>query len=413
MNYYIYRRKAKAFFTGLLFWICRVFPLRPDRIVMWTLEGKGGYTDSPKYIAEELLKRNRERKKSYEIVWLTNVSGQAFPDAIKVVKDSLWNRAYYLSTAVFWVGNTRTGYGTRKRTGTTYLQTWHSIAGIKPIGEQRGNRLPEMARIVSRADSLLIDYVLAGNEWSCRTYRSGLLYDGPILRTGTPRCDILFWGKEEIRKQCREKYGLAADTCIVLYAPTFRGGSQSGRRSVSAEVGTMDFGRLIHALEAKFGGSWHVLLRLHPQVADQAEAIMQGEQNDRVVNVSRYPDMNELLAASDMLITDYSSSIFESMLMKQPGFLYAEDIREYVQDRGELMFCLEDMPFPVAYDMDGLERRIADFDRGSYKKMLERFMDRLGVFEDGQASGRVVDFMEERMLHTARGVSSIGGRYEG
>ena len=68
MNYYIYRRKAKAFFTGLLFWICRVFPLRPDRIVMWTLEGKGGYTDSPKYIAEELLKRNRERKRNYEIV---------------------------------------------------------------------------------------------------------------------------------------------------------------------------------------------------------------------------------------------------------------------------------------------------------------------------------------------------------
>lgn len=365
---------------------------------MWTLEGKGGYGDSPKYIAEEIIRRNRNdrnRKGKYRIIWLTDLSGQDFPEEIETVKDSVLNRAYHLSTAGFWIGNTRTGYGTKKRRRTVYIQTWHSIAGIKPIGEQRGGRLPQMARIVSEADSKLIDYVLSGNEWSSKMCPSGMLFHGPILKTGIPRCDVLFWGKEKMRKKCRERYGLAADTRIILYAPTFRGGSQSGKRSVSARTGTMDYDRLIHALEAKFGGVWYVFLRLHPQVADQAQAVLDSNKNDRVIDVSRCPDMNELMAAGDALITDYSSSIFESGIMKQPGFLFVEDEKEYVEDRGELMFTLEDMPFPVAYDMNGLEERIADFDQIQYEERLERFMRELGVFEDGKASSRVVDFMEE------------------
>lgn len=391
---YVDWRKRKAFFYSLLFRICEVFPLKPDKVVMWTLEGQGGYSDSPKYIAEEILRRNRNRKSKYRIVWLTDLPKQKFPGEIKTVKASLWNWAYHLSTASFWVGNTRTAYGTRKRRGTTYIQTWHSIAGIKPIGEQRGKKLPQVARMISEADSRLIDYVLAGNEWSCKMCPSGLLYDGPILRTGIPRCDILFHGKEEMRRKCRERYRLPLDTYIMLYAPTFRGGSQQGRRSVSAEIGTMDFEKLVPVLESKFGGTWYIFLRLHPQVSDQTEKILYGNRNDRVINVSRYSDMNELIAASDMLITDYSSSIFESALMKQPGFLFIEDEKEYVLDRGTLMFETDRMPFPKACNMKELLDRIEKFDFSSYQCLVEAFMNELGSFEDGNASGRVVDFME-------------------
>ncbi len=399
---YIYWRKIKAFSGSLLFWMCRVFPLEPDKIVMWTLEGKGGYSDSPKYIAEEIIRRDRNRKRKYKIVWLTELPGQDFPEEIKTVKNSVWSRAYHLSTAGFWIGNTRTVYGTKKRRGTSYIQTWHSIAGIKPIGEQRGNRLPQMARIVSKSDSEMIDYVLSGNEWSCKMCPSGLIYNGPILKTGIPRCDVLFWGKDAMRKKCREKYGLSPEAQIILYAPTFRGGSQKGRRSVSAQIGTIDFDRLIHAVEAKFGGIWYVFLRLHPQVADQAEAVLGSNENDRVIDVSTYPDMNELIAAGDALITDYSSSVFESAVMKQPGFLFVEDEREYVKDRGKLMFELDDMPFPKACNMNELIAQIERFDIRAYQRSAENFMKELGCFEDGKASGRVVDLIEELTLRKAR-----------
>ncbi len=393
---YIYRRQIKAWLVSLLFWGCRVFPVSSHKIVMWTLEGKGGYGDSPKYIARELLSRNRKRHRKYRIVWLTDVPAQEFPEEIKVVKNSVWNRAYHLSTAGFWVGNTRTGYGTRKRKETVYIQTWHALAGIKPIGGQRGNKLPRMARIVSEADSKLIDYVLCGNEWSYTTCPAGLLYNGPILKTGTPRCDVLFGRTEEMRRKYRALYGLPSDARIVLYAPTFRGGSQSGKRSVSAGIGTMDFGQLIRALEGKFGGSWYVFLRFHPQVAGQAAVSGHNGKggSDRVIEVSRHPDMNALIAAGDMLITDYSSSIFESAILKQPGFLFVEDEEAYVEDRGRLMFALDAMPFPTARNMNELLSRIEQFDIAAYRCAVEQFLKELGFFEDGKASGRVADLME-------------------
>ena len=390
---YILKRKIRAFLESLIFYICWIFPIKSNKVVLWTFEGVGGYGDSPKYIAEELFRRTAEGK-HYELVWLVNSLDKEFPDFIKAVKNTLWTRAYHLSTAAFWVANTRTVYGTKKRKKTTYIQTWHAIAGIKPIGIQRGDKLPEMARIVSEYDSKMIDYVLSGNEWSNRMWPDGLLYKGPILQTGIPRCDILFHGKEQMHKKYREKYGMPLQANIVLYAPTFRGGSQSTVRSVDAGVSSLDFERVIQALEAKFGGIWYIFLRLHPQVANQMAAMPVKQKSEQLIDVSQCPDMNELIAACDMFVTDYSSSIFESAIMKQPSFLYVEDEKKYVQDRGDLLFDLERMPFPLAHNAEELVSRIKCFDIQAYEKALTEFMDKLGVFEDGNSSRNVVDLME-------------------
>jgi len=389
---YILKRKAKAFWESLAFYACWIFPVKPNKVVLWTFEGNGGYGDSPKYIADELARRTVQGN-AYELIWLVNSFGKEFPDFIRPVKNSLWNRAYHLSTAGFWVSNTRTFYGTKKRKKTKYIQTWHAICGIKPIGRQRGDKLPEMARIVSEYDSKLIDYVLSGNEWSSRMWPDGLLYEGPILRTGIPRCDVLFHGKEEMHNKYREKYGLPLHANIVLYAPTFRGGSQSTVRSVETGGSSLDFERLVQTLEAKFGGVWYVFLRLHPQVASRIEVMPVKQKTERLVDVSQCPDMNELIAACDMFITDYSSSIFESAIMKQPSFLYVEDEEEYVRDRGELLFDLEKLPFPLAHNIEELVIKIERFDFQKYETTLARFMDGIGIFEDGGASGRVADLV--------------------
>lgn len=399
---FIYRRKLKAFFEGIVFYICWVFPVQPYKVVMWTMEGKGGYGDSPKYITEEMIRRNTVQNKKFEIIWLSNygpsgLGDKEFPDYVKVVKDSLWNRAYHLSTAGFWVGNTRTIYGTKKRHKTVYIQTWHAIAGTKPIGKFRGDKLPEIAKIISEYDSNLIDYVLSGNEWSCKMWPDGLIYYGEILKSGVPRCDVLFEGKGQIRRKYREKYNIPLDSGIILYAPTFRGGSQNGKRSVIADVGHLDFERLIKAVGDKFGGSWYVFFRRHPQVAGFSNEAATEKKGNRVIDVSWYPDMNELIAASDILITDYSSSVFESIIINQAVFLYMEDKEEYIRDRGDLLFDINELPFPAAYDMDGLEKQIDMFDVEAYERNVDEFKKKMGMFEDGRASVRVVDFIEEKL----------------
>ena len=396
-NIYILKRKLKAFLCGLIYYGCWIFPVDCNKIVMWTFEGKGGYGCSPKYIAEELMKRNKTGKTSYKIVWLLNDIEKSFPGAIKTVKSTLWTRAYHLSTSKFWVANTRTFYGAKKRKKTIYIQTWHGTVAIKPIGKYRGDNLPKMAYIVSKYDSKMIDYALSGSKWCTKTWPDGLIYQGKIIETGTPRCDVLFHEMEKKHMQYRKKYQIPFGAKILLYAPTFRGGSQSNKRTVNAETCSIDFGRVILALEKRFGGDWYVFLRLHPQLTGQMECFPGVKNNERLVNVSQEPDMNEIIAACDAFLTDYSSAIFESFLTGNPGFIYADDIEDYVADRGKFMFEIDEIPFSVAKNNDELIKNILEFNRDLYKKKTEQFIKQVGIIEDGYASERVVDLIEDLM----------------
>lgn len=395
---YIARRKLKAFFHGLAYYVCRVFPVDKQKVVMWTFEGNGGYGCSPKYVAEELLKRNKEGEGNYKIVWLLNDLNKEFPPEIQKVKSTLWSRAYHLSTAGTWLSNTRTFYGTKKRKKQCYIQTWHSTIWIKPIGKYRGSRFPKIAYLVSKYDSEMIDYVLSGSTWCDHMYRDGLIYDGEIVKTGTPRCDVLLNQRDEKYRQMRQEYCLPEHARIMLYAPTFRGGSQNKNRSVNTEEATVDFGRLIGTLEERFGGTWYVFLRLHPQLAAKIQGVKVGQASDRLIDVSQRPDMNEIIAGTDAFLTDYSSAIYEAGIINQPGFIYADDLKEYVADRGELVFDMYKLPFPVALNNEELVENIRRFDEEKYGKELSQFMDEVGVFEDGKASERVVELIERRRL---------------
>lgn len=395
-NIYIIRRRAQAFVHSLIYYICRIFPIDKKKIVMWTFEGNGGYGCSPKYVAEELLKHNRKKGTDHRIVWLVNDTTREIPKEIKKVKNSLWNRAYHLSTAGIWVSNTRTAYGTKKRKGQCYIQTWHATLCIKPIGKYRGKLFPRMAYIVSANDSKMIDYVLSGSTWCDRMYRDGLIYDGKILKTGTPRCDVLLNQRDKKYIELRNEYRIPKDARILIYAPTFRGGSQNTVRTVSTDNTTINFERLTEALENRFGGKWYIFLRLHPQLAAKMERLETHQVSARLIDVSQRPDMNELIAASDAFLTDYSSAVFEAGLIGIPGFIYTDDLEDYIAERGDLFFDMYKLPFPVALDHKKLIENIEKFDAEAYRNQLQQFMKKNGIFEDGKASRRVVKLIERQ-----------------
>lgn len=397
---YIFKRTIQAFAHSLAYCACRIFPIDDSKVVMWTFEGNGGYGCSPKYVAEELLERNRKTGTNFKIVWLVNDMHKEFPREITKVKSTLWSRAYHLATAGTWVSNTRTFYGTRKRKGQRYIQTWHATICIKPIGLYRGELFPKMACIVSAYDSNMIDYVLSGSKWCDHMYRKGLLYRGRIIKTGTPRCDVLFNQRKEKYVQIRKEYHIPDEARIMLYAPTFRGGSQNTKRTVSTDEVTVDFEKLVAALEKRFGGTWYVFLRLHPQLAAKMEKLKTHQVSDRLVDVSQRPDMNEIIAASDAFLTDYSSAIFEAGLIGIPSFLYADDLQEYIADRGDLFFDMYSLPFPVAVNNNELVQCIQQFDGKVYQQKLEVFQKETGIFEDGKASRRVADLIERKGKYT-------------
>lgn len=394
---YILMRKFKALLYSLLFYGCRIFPIDKSKIVFWSFEGTQGFCCNPKYIAEELLKRDVHGKKKWKLIWLVDDDKQIFPKGIRKVKNTIWNRVYQLSTASYWIGNSRTFYGTKKRKKQTYIQTWHGTIAIKPIGKYRGKLFPQIAYLVSRADSKLIDYVLSGSGWCDSHYKDGLLYEGRIIRTGTPRCDILVNEdkRKKTRKRIRKEYKIPEDANVLLYAPTFRGGSQTTERAVEKEQIMLDFEKLLDSMERKFGGEWFVFTRLHPQLAAKNEQFHMGGKIERWIDVTHHLDMNELITAADAFISDYSSAIFEAALLKIPCFIFADDLLEYIKNRGGLFFDMQELPFSVALNNKELVRNIENFDEKIYEENLRMFMYKQDVREDGHASERVAELIEK------------------
>lgn len=391
---YIQKRIWKARVQSIPFYLCRIFPIRQKKIVFCCIEGTTGYTCNPKYIAEELIRR----KQGYELVWLVNDVTKRFPGEIKVVRNTLWNRAYQLSTAHFWIDNSRKQLEARKRRGQIYIQTWHAKLGFKPTCLDRGASFSRIAYLVSKHDSDMIDYVLSNSKWYDDTLPTGMIYDGPVLRTGSPRCDILVNDRTEARRKVREAYHLERDAKILMYAPTFRGGSQGTDRAIAVNQGFPDFGRLLGALEKRFGGTWYLFLRLHPQLVARnmaAEIADSTGEKQRIVDVSRVDDMYEILAGCDAFMTDYSSAAFDAAVMKIPVFLYVDDYGEYEAERGRLLWDLRELPFPLALDDEELKGKIQEFDETAYLCRLEKLFRETEMVEDGSAAKRVVDAIQQ------------------
>ena len=391
---YIQKRIWKSRMQSIPFYLCRIFPIKKKKIVFCCIEGTTGYTCNPKYIAEEI----RQRSCEYDLIWLVNDMSKNFPEGIKSVRNTLWSRAYHLTTAHLWIDNSRKQMEVRKRKKQIYIQTWHAKLGFKPTCLDRGNSFSKIAYLISKHDSDMIDYVLSNSRWYDETLPTGMIYNGKILRTGSPRCDILVNDRTEIREKIRHSYGLPAEAKILMYAPTFRGGSQEKDRTIEVNQGFPDYMRLLHALGQRFGGTWHIFLRLHPQLVARnldKSAANELDADKTVTDVSRVDDMYEILAGCDAFMTDYSSAAFDAAVMKIPVFLYANDYKEYEEERGKLLWDLRKLPFPLAVDDKELEEQIRAFDEVIYLKKLEQLFADTELEEDGKAAVHIADIIEE------------------
>lgn len=409
---YIIKRKIKAFGNRLCFYLCRIFPIKKNLISVCTFEGKGGFGCNPKYIVQELHKRNAD----YQFVWFVNDMTKEFPDYIKKVPNTLWSRAYWLSRSKVWIDNYRKPYGTCKRKGQYYLNTNHYTLGIKTVGLWRREGFSHMAYLVSKNDSDMIDDLIIDSDFCEEMCPKGLIYEGHLLKTGAPRCDVLFGDRSIYKKNFCEKHHLPEDAKVVMYAPTFREGSKNGKRSVFSEVWTIDFKKLLSSLEKRFGGEWYLCVRVHPQLAATFDDYHNSDLGNRIINESKADDMYEILAGMDAYITDYSSACFEAAFARIPVFIYADDIAKYTYERGALFWNIQEdgkgkmpcnpdifkklkveFPFSVAVDNNQLEKDIIGFSSQNYQKRLDAFFSGINHCFNGVASARVASIISEKM----------------
>lgn len=389
---YLKQRENKAKRLSLLFRLMWLLPIKRNKIVFACFEGDGGYGDNPKYIAEELHKRGEQ----YELVWLTHDVSRDFPDYIKIKKDNMWNTVYHLATAKVWIDNYRKPYGTLKRKNQLYIQTWHATIGFKAVGLFRGDKFPEIARRVSEWDSNLADYMISNSEYCDKVYPKKLLYNGPTLRVGSPRLDILVNSREEYNVSMRKKLGIDMNEYVVLYAPTFRGGTQKDTKKVYLEDFSIDFNRMTKAFEKKYEKKCRILLRVHPQLSAKLD-VNNLYNKDGIIDVSLMPDLSEIMAAANIVITDYSSCAFDAAFVGIPVLLYADDVKEYMENRGEFMWKREELPFDIAESNDELENNISGFDEAKYNNKVALFMSKNNVSEDGNASKKIANYIYQNI----------------
>lgn len=367
-------------------------PVDRNKIVFSNFTGNS-YGCNPKYIAEEIIKR----KLPFKLIWLVKnprkeKQRKIFPAKIKLVKFSSIFAMIELATAGFWIDNQRKVYhirrGLTKKAGQCYIQTWHGSLGIKKIGLEANMITQSDSWVpIGIADAEMIDYLISNSKFESEIYKKNFWNNGKILECGHPRNDIFFKNKDKIKSKILSNYNLNNNVNICLYVPSYRDDN-------TTKCYDLDYEKLKYALAKKFGGNWKIFVRMHPALAKLSSKIVL--QNNFIIDVSDYPDVQELLAVSDIAISDYSSCIFDFVLTRKPAFIYATDIQKYNNERG-LYYPLSSTPFSIAENNEQLEQNILNFDNGNYQKRAKDFLWEKGCIETGTASSQVVDLIEEIM----------------
>ena len=174
------------------------------------------------------------------------------------------------------------------------------------------------------------------------------------------------------------------DKNIVLYAPTFRKDFSFGGTSI-------DFKKLKEELKRKFGGDWVVLIKLHPMIASKFK-----NDDENIIDVSFHEDMQELLCASDILISDYSSCMWDFALMRKPIFVFADDIEEYTKKDRAFYMPVEKWPYPVAENNEQLLNNIEKFNKDNYLNNLNSHFDFVGCFDYGNSCKEILNYINKK-----------------
>lgn len=334
--------------------------------------------DSPLALSRELHRRGDERPQYWSVACLsTPVPEWATP----VLR---FSTAWYdlLERATLLVNNNNWPWYFRKGEHQTYLQTWHGTP-LKRIGNDvPGANLTITYRRLMQREAQAWDVLLAQNDYSAEIFPGAFGYDGKVLVEGYPRNDSLVDGTaEETRSAVRRRLGLEDDVRVLLYAPTWRDNIKEGARY--GRVAFLDFDELARAA----GPRTVVLYRGHSNTASSSSDLPDG-----VVDVTQHPDVNELMLASDGLVTDYSSIMFDYAVLQRPIYLLVPDLELYGSTtRGFYRDLVDVAPGPLCADTAELVTALDADHWSAWGDAHGRFVAEFAPRDDGAASARVLD----------------------
>lgn len=357
---------------------------------------QGQYNDNPKYISQKL----HEISPGTKIVWSKSEKcHEIFPSYITEVRYGSPEYFKYALNSAVTVDN-HTGIRTLgfrqkeyrivnmflKKRGQLSISTWHGTP-LKKIGKD------QLLRMV-RTFYTNIDYCVSGCRVTSDLVGNAFFIRERMREYGTPRNDIFFADYDDTRiAAIKEKLHIPPNKSVVLFAPTFR---KSIEHSGLQQIIDLQLSKLLNVLESRFHREFILVFRTHHSVQEKIERNWVG---GIIVDGNIGDDMQEYLTVSDILITDYSSCMFDFALTSKPVFLYIPDRDKYCNDERGIYMNIDELPFPNSGTSEKLYAEILGFDDKLYSKKVEAFLKSIGNIEDGQASRRVA---EDIVMHLSK-----------
>jgi CDP-glycerol glycerophosphotransferase len=356
-------------------------PLR-DAVLFVSWKGKQ-CNDNPRGIADELRRRGDDR----EHVWVVTDHGAAVPAGGRAVLSGTEEYFEAMARCRYVISNDDLPAEYRKRDGQIYLQTWHGTP-LKRIGFDIGR--PQFASGTAYFDHLADDVaqwdlLLSQNAFSTPILRRAFRFRGEICEYGYPRNDVLSRG-EEAAAPVRRRLGIPDGKRVVLYAPTWRDNQYyaSGRYRFDLRLD-------VEQAWAALGGDHVLLIRGHHQLAGDTRA---GARPGFALNVTGYPDVSDLLLITDVLITDYSSVMFDFAVTGKPMLFFTYDLATYRDKLRGFCFDFEaEAPGPLLASSPEVLAAVRDVDSiaPGYAGAYRAFAAAYCPLDDGKAGARVCD----------------------
>lgn len=376
------KRKAKYWFIRVAKKIIDLLPVDNNKIIYDNFGGNG-FGGNPRYINEYLQSHSK-----YKSVWLTR-GDQEFPDYVKVVRINSLQAYYEASTAKMRITNIRNSKFPKKKKSQLHLQTWHSSYGFKMCEKAIEDRLHPNYVNAAKYDGAITDAIVVDSELQKSGFQKNFWLNENVefLCFGLPRTDLLinYSNSNDVRKLIFERFNIPEQNILVLYAPTFR-----DDRSIVGYID--DFDRIKWALHSKFGKQVTIGIRFHPNAKKEFSDL----DYKNIVNFTNEGNMQELEIASDILITDYSSVMFDFAILKKPVFVCATDFEIYSKTRIKVKEYME-MPFPLSFSLNDLIDDIDHFDLQAYNDKIQCYLKEHPFYSDGRSAERIGNWIIEKM----------------
>lgn len=371
--------------------ICHLCPVKKDRIVFNSSLGKS-YAGNPRHIYEYLAANGYDLR--WECIWFYESEPYNIPGRNKQVRYGRMRYIYYMATAKIWVFDSRQPEFLLRRKGTYYIQTWHGTPLKKLALDMEDVFMADESNIESYKEHFVRnvrtwDYLISQNPFSTTTFRRAFDFQKEMLEIGYPRNDILFReNTEEGVRLYREKFGLPQDKKIILYAPTWRDDEFSADDKYEFRP-QISFDKL----QEELGDEYIMIVKYHYLIMD---AVDWSPYEGFIYHFDQSRDIAELFLVADILVTDYSSVMFDYSILKRPMFFFAYDLYKYENElRGFYFNYREEMPGPISTTTDELIEDIRSYDPAEYEQRYQRFTEKYNTFDDGGASGHVLDLIRK------------------